>query len=189
MRRTRVAALTVAAVVPLLAGCGIQQTDVIEAGGPATVEAFYNREDDMLLFFHTTDGDLTPVIRTVRTPSTEFGSSYVNPDAPDTTPGPPPTEKTVLALLAGPQEQDRTAGLTTALPRAHDGQTVTTEAATDNSLTTTLPLPLKTLTPTALRQLTCTIAYSRAPDGRITVRLTGNDGTSTTATCDLAGGG
>ncbi|WP_432150990.1 hypothetical protein [Streptomyces sp. bgisy029] len=63
------------------------------------------------------------------------------------------------------------------------------EAATDNSLTTTLPLLLKALTPMALHQLTCTIAYSRAPDGRITVRLTGNDGTSTTTTCDLARGG
>jgi len=190
MRRTRAhrraAALAVAAAVPLLGGCGIQQTDVIEAGGPATIEAFFNRDDDVILFFRAPGGGLNPVIRTVR-PSAGFGSGYAEPDSAGT-PGPPATEKAVLALLAGPRKEDRAAGLTTALPPARAGATVKVEAVSGGTVTTALPLTLKELDTTALRQLTCTIAYSQAADGRIVVKLTGQDGASSSDTCGLAPG-
>ncbi|MEU0162442.1 hypothetical protein ABZ154_27440 [Streptomyces sp. NPDC006261] len=185
MRRTRAhrraAALAAAAAVPLLGGCGIQETDPVEAGGPATVEAFYNRNDDMMLFFRTPDGGLNPVLRTVR-PSAGFGGDYVG-SGPDTAPGPPPTEKTVMALLAGPGQEDRAAGLTTALPAARPGTAVTVETAPGGTVTTNLPFPLKELNTTALRQLTCTIAYSQAADGKVVVKLTGQDGASSSDTC------
>ncbi|MFD3786586.1 hypothetical protein [Streptomyces cyaneofuscatus] len=184
MRRTRVAALAAAAAVPLLGGCGIQETDPIEAGGPATVEAFYNRDDEMMLFFRTPEGGLNPVLRTVG-PSAGFGGDYAEPGS-DTTPGPPPTEKTVLALLAGPRQEDRAAGLTTALPPARPGTTVTVETAPGGTVTTNLPFPLNGLNATALRQLTCTIAYSRAADGKVVVKLRGQDGVSSSDTCGLA---
>lgn len=184
MRRTRVAALVVAAAVPLLGGCGIQETDPIEAGGPATVEAFYNRDDEMMLFFRTPEGGLNPVLRTAG-PSAGFGGDYVEPGS-DTTPGPPSTEKTVLALLAGPRQEDRAAGLTTALPPARPGTTVTVETAPGGTVTTNLPFPLNGLNAIALRQLTCTIAYSRAADGKVVVRLRGQDGASSSDTCGLA---
>ncbi|MFD8058459.1 hypothetical protein ACFXA0_13305 [Streptomyces cyaneofuscatus] len=186
MSRTRVASLAVAtASVPLLlAGCGIQETDPIEAGGPATVEAFYNRDDDMMLFFRTPDGGLNPVLRTVR-PSAGFGGDYAESD-PGSTPGPPSTEKTVLALLAGPREEDRAAGLTTALPPARPGTTVTVRTTPGGTVTTDLPFPLKALNTTARRQLTCTIAYSQAADGKAVVKLTGQDGASSSDTCGLA---
>ncbi|MFD5985608.1 hypothetical protein [Streptomyces cyaneofuscatus] len=187
MSRTRVASLAVAAAsVPLLlGGCGIQETDPVEAGGPATVEAFYNRDDDMMLFFRTPEGGLNPVLRTVG-PSAGFGGDYVEPGS-DTTPGPPPTEKTVLALLAGPRQEDRAAGLTTDLPPARPGTTVTVETAPGGgTVTTNLPFPLNGLNAIALRQLTCTIAYSRAADGKVVVKLRGQDGASSSDTCGLA---
>ncbi|WP_324794447.1 hypothetical protein SJX93_16800 [Streptomyces cyaneofuscatus] len=186
MSRTRGGSLAaaVAAVPLLLGGCGIQETDPIEAGGPATVEAFYNRDDDIMLFFRTPDGGLNPVLRTVR-PSAGFGGDYVESD-PGTTPGPPSTEKTVLALLAGPREVDRAAGLTTALPPVRPGSTVTVKTTPGGTVTTGLPFPLKALSTTARRQLTCTIAYSQAADGKAVVKLTGQDGASSSATCGLA---
>ncbi|MFJ4969657.1 hypothetical protein [Streptomyces sp. NPDC088755] len=189
MRHTRAhrcAAAVVAAALPLLGGCGIQETDPIEAGGPATVEAFYNRNDDMMLFFRTPEGAVTPVIRSAR-PSAGFGGDYVEPNA-DTTPGPPPTEKTVMALLAGPMREDRAAGLTTALPAARPGTTAEVASSPGGKVTTRLPLPLRGLDTTALRQLTCTIAYSLAADGQVEVELTGQDGATTSGTCGLAPG-
>ncbi|MFE2290947.1 hypothetical protein [Streptomyces sp. NPDC059452] len=188
MRRTRAhrraAALAVAAAVPLLGGCGIQETDAIEAGGPATVEAFYNREDDMMLFFPTSYGGLNPVLRTVRTPD-----EYTEGDAESGTvalPAPPSTEKVVMALLAGPRAEDRAAGLTTALPSARPGTMVKVDPVSGNTITTHLPLALKDLNTTARRQLTCTIAYSQTADGQLIVKLKGQDGASSSDTCGLA---
>jgi hypothetical protein len=60
-RRRRFA---VASAVPLLGGCGIQETDVIEAGAPASFQAFFDREYEMLLFFRSPGGGLSVVIRT-----------------------------------------------------------------------------------------------------------------------------
>ncbi|MFC5214522.1 hypothetical protein [Streptomyces coerulescens] len=196
MRRARThrraGAVAVAAALPLLGGCGIQDTDVIEAGGPASFQAFFNRDFDMLLFFRAPDGRLTPVIRTTEPlieSSTEVGAGYVesgsgaqNADEPT---GPVPTAKVVSALLDGPRADDRAAGLTTALPTVRSGGTIEVERSSDGRVTTRLPLALKGLDSTALRQLTCTIAYSQDPDGKVTVKLTGQDGTTRTDTCEL----
>ncbi|MEW9514649.1 hypothetical protein [Streptomyces bacillaris] len=179
-RRAASAAILVA-VVPLLGGCGIRGTDVIEAGGPATVEAFYNREDDMMLFFRAPDGAVRPVIRTVR-PAAQFGEEYTGP----VDPGLIPTEKVVAALLAGPGQPDRAAGLTTALPAARpDGEVGVTFLGTDR-VVVRLPIALKGLDATAIDQLSCTIAFSRDPAGRFVVELEGQDGTSRSSTCPLA---
>ncbi|MEV1090180.1 hypothetical protein [Streptomyces microflavus] len=190
MRRTRphrrATALAVAAAVPLLGGCGIQESDVIEAGGPATVEAFYNRNDDVILFFRTPDGRLNPVIRTVGS-SPGFGDEYTE-SGPAGTIGPPTTEKAIAELLAGPRTEDRAAGLTTALPPTRPGATIKIDPTSGSTVTTHLPFPLKDLNTTALRQLTCTIAYSKDPGGRLTVKLTGQDGGSHSDTCGLPSG-
>ncbi|MFE0254400.1 hypothetical protein [Streptomyces sp. NPDC059010] len=185
-------AIPIAVTAPLLGGCGIQETDVIEAGGPASVQAFFNRDTDMLLFFRAPDGRLTPVIRTPE-PSYEFGdgsaewgSGAKNSDAKT---GPIPTEKIILALLDGPRPEDRAAGLTTALPTPGTGPTVEIDVSPDGKITSRLPLAVKDLNSTALRQLTCTIAYSQDADGRAVVQLTGHDGASRSGTCGLAPGG
>jgi hypothetical protein len=192
-RRVSAAAVVFAAsaAVPLLGGCGIQETDVIEAGGPASFQAFLNREYDMLLFFRSPDGGLIPVIRATDPSAGSFdgydesGSGDENRDDPA---GPVPTEKVVRALLAGPRADDRAAGLGTALPTARSGGTIEVERSPAGRVTTRLPLALSGLNSTALRQLTCTIAYSQDPDGQVVVELTGQDGTSRTGTCGLAPG-
>ncbi|MFI1223797.1 MULTISPECIES: hypothetical protein [unclassified Streptomyces] len=196
MRRTRAhrraAALAAAAVVPLLGGCGIQETDVIEAGGPATVEAFFNRNDDMILFFRAPTGGLNPVIRSAR-PSPGFGEGYDEVGSEDRKSGdqagPVSTEQAVLALLGGTAKEDRAVGLSTALPAARPGAAVELAVAPDGTVTLRLPFALKPLEPTALRQLTCTVAYSQEADGQVVVELEGEDGASSSDTCGLALGG
>ncbi|MES5823306.1 hypothetical protein [Streptomyces sp. RG80] len=188
-RRLRVVSLAVAAAVPLLGGCGIQESDVIEAGGPASVQAFLNREYDMLLFFRSPDGGLSPVIRTTG-PSAGLGGEYEVSGSGDQNAGDPegpvPTEKVVLALLNGPGELDRAAGLSTALPGIGRGGSVAVEPTSDGRVTARVPLALGELDSTALRQLTCTIAYSQDPDGQVVVELRGQDSVTRSDTCGLA---
>ncbi|MFF7445652.1 MULTISPECIES: hypothetical protein [unclassified Streptomyces] len=182
-------AMAVTAALPLLGGCGIQESDVIEAGGPASVQAFLNREYDMLLFFRSPDGDLSPVIRTTG-PSAGLGGEYEVAGAEGQNTGDPeepvPTEKVVLALLAGPRELDRAAGLSTALPALTRGAHVEIGSPSGGRVTARVPLTLAGLDSTALRQLTCTIAYGVDPEGQLVVELTGQDGTSRSGTCGLA---
>ncbi|WP_369272331.1 hypothetical protein AB5J55_22095 [Streptomyces sp. R11] len=184
MRRARTrrnaapVALAFAATVPLLGGCGIQETDVIEAGGPASFQAFLNRDDDMLLFFRSPDGALTPVIRTTEPSAEEHNLSE--------TAGPVPTEKVVLALLGGPRDEDRDAGLSTSLPAARPGATVEVDVLPGGKVAIRLPFALRGLSSPALRQLTCTIAYSQDAGGEVAVQLTGQDGASRSGTCGLA---
>ncbi|MEU6227279.1 hypothetical protein [Streptomyces sp. NPDC047042] len=188
-RRTPVAAtLALVAAVPLLGGCGIQPTDVVEAGGPASFQAFLDRDYDMLVFFRASDGEVVPVIRTTK-PAPVFPTSYDLPGSGDRSSadltGPVPTEQALAALLAGPRKEDRAAGLTTALPTATPGRPVVT-LPSPGRVKTHLPFPLADLDSTALRQLTCTIAYSQDADGRTAVELTGQDGTSRSTTCPLS---
>jgi hypothetical protein len=184
-RRRASAAVVAAVVVLLLGGCGIQETDVIEAGDPAGTEAFFNRNDNTLLFFRFPDGVVTPVIRQIEPPANSGNAGAKKPGAAARRMS---AEKAVLALLRGPRAKDRAAGLTTALPAARPGATVEIEPAPNNGVTVRLPLDLKELDSTALRQLTCTIAYSLSAAGQTVVELTGQDGTSSTGTCGLASG-
>ncbi|OSP40489.1 hypothetical protein B7767_26015 [Streptomyces sp. 13-12-16] len=185
-RRTR--AVAVASGVLLLGGCGIQETDVIEAGGPASVQAFVDPDYDMLLFFHSRDGRISPVVRSIGS-TLEYGLegglvAGQDPDGANAVPV--PTEKVILALLSGPDEQDRKAGLSTSLPPAPQVARLRVEVSSGGEeVTTGLPIALDGLGRTALRQLICTIAYSQGADGRATVRLEGTDGVSASGTCGL----
>ncbi|MFD7435500.1 hypothetical protein [Streptomyces sp. NPDC059861] len=183
--RRRAAAVAVPAAALLLGGCGIQETDVIAAGSPATVQAFLNRDSDMLLFFRSPDGDLLPVLRTTKAAG-GFGSEYQ--DLSGAQPGPAGTEEAVLALLGGPGENGRAAGLGTSLPPADPGGTVTVEVSPGGLVTADVPVALGGLDSTARRQLICTIAYSQDVDGQVTVRLRGQDAVSESGTCGLAPG-
>jgi hypothetical protein len=184
MRRKRTRRRAVAAAVPaavlLLGGCGIQETDVVAAGGPATVQAFVNPGYDALLFFRSPDGDVSPVIRTFE-PGGVFGSDYQDADGPDR---PVPTEKVIAALLSGPGQTDEAAGLDTSLPLGTAGA-IRVELPSDGEVMMTLPLDVAALDATALRQLICTAAYSRDRDGRATVRMTGRDQVTASGTCGL----
>ncbi|MDQ0832331.1 hypothetical protein QF032_004175 [Streptomyces achromogenes] len=187
--RRRAAAVAVALVLgaPMLGGCGIPETDVIEAGGPATVQAFLTRDTDVLLFFRSPDGRVRPVIQTVRI-STVTAGAGPGREGSGTEAAPIRTETVVMMLLAGPREEDRAAGLDTALPAALPGVPVRIGRPTAGRATARMPLALDALDATALRQLTCTIAYSMDADGRTVVELTGQDGATTSGTCGLAPG-
>lgn len=185
MRRGRTCGRTAGVAVPmaaalLLGGCGIQETDVIEAGGPASVQAFVNPGYDALLFFRAPDGALSPVSRSV-TESSGFGAGYEGPDGPIE---PVTTEKAIAALLSGPGPAEKSAGLGTSLPRVTAGG-IGVELSPNAEVAVTLPLALGALDATALRQLVCTAAYSQDRDGRTTVRMAGKDGVTATGTCGL----
>ncbi|MFI1420817.1 hypothetical protein ACH4VX_23110 [Streptomyces sp. NPDC020731] len=192
MRRARTCrrtgAVAVASGVLLLGGCGIRETDVIEAGGPASVEAFVDHDYKMLLFFHSREGGISPVIRSPGS-TLEYGpeGGLVAGQDPDDADAPPvPTEKVILALLSGPDEQDREAGLSTSLPPAPSAGPLRVEVSPGGEeVTADLPIALDGLGRTALRQLICTIAYSHDADGRATVRLMGKNDMSASGTCGL----
>ncbi|MGY1579028.1 hypothetical protein [Streptomyces sp. MN13] len=184
MRRERGRRRAVAAAVPaavlLLGGCGIRETDVVEAGGPATVQAFVNPGYDALLFFRSPDGQVSPVIRTFD-PAGLFGADYQEGTGQ---PQPAPTEKVISALLSGPARADEAAGLATSLPRVTSGA-VHVKFPENGDVLMVVPVDLAELDTTALRQLICTAAYSRDRDGRATVRMTGRDQARASGTCGL----
>jgi hypothetical protein len=116
-RRAGAVAVAVASGVVLLGGCGIQESDVIEAGGPASVQAFFDDETEVLLFFHTRDGRLHPVIRPAESMADTGpdGLTVAGQNSTATDTAPPALEKVIAALLLGPGERDRNAGLGTSL--------------------------------------------------------------------------
>lgn len=155
------------------------------------MDAFLNRDHDMLLFFHSPDGGLSPVIRPVR-PSSGFGDAYVEPGSGERDPtgpaGPAPTEKVVLALLSGPGRTDsggRSDHRASRCPRGRNRGGPGRVGRRDRGAPA---LAVQGLDATAVRQLTCTIAYNEATDGRGVVTLTGQDGAKTSRTCGLAPG-
>ncbi|MGW7264552.1 hypothetical protein [Streptomyces sp. NPDC054842] len=188
-RRSGAVAVAVASGVLLLGGCGIRESDVIEAGGPASVQAFFDDETEVLLFFHTGDGRLHPVIRPaeymMNTGSDALTVAGQNSTATDT--APPSLEKVIAALLSGPGERDRKAGLGTSLrPASTDRPPKVKVSDGGEQVTAELPLALDGLNRTAVQQLVCTLAYSHYAEIRASVRLTGTDGTSKSGTCDFA---
>ncbi|MGW7362728.1 GerMN domain-containing protein [Streptomyces sp. NPDC054841] len=174
MRRlpTAVAALAASAAL-LLTGCGIQETDVIEAGGPATIEVFPGNERRMLLFFRSPEGELLPVSRE---PDGLFEDARSDPKS---------MARTLAALFRGPTENERAAGLTTGLPVLPTGSALREAGpAADGGVEVTLSIALDELDETALRQLICTIAYAEEADARILVHLRGTDSALEPAQCD-----
>lgn len=187
-RRAGAGAVVAAAGVLLAGGCGVHESEVVEAGGAATVQAFGGRES--LIFFVSPDGRLSPVFLTPE------AWTYIGPDGTTSSSRREDpssveseavrTDKLVAMLLRGPRGEDRAVGLTTALPPLQSHETVQVETpADDGPVRADLPIALRGLNRTALRQLICTIAYSQDRDGRVTVRLRGQDGESRSGTCDL----
>ncbi|MFJ8075110.1 hypothetical protein ACIQ7Q_14555 [Streptomyces sp. NPDC096176] len=186
MRRTLRTAAVLAALLPLTAcGIGIQETDVIEAGGPATIDVLPAREVRMLLFFLSPDGVLSPVPRIVENEGGAFdsglGGGYTRSEA--AVPVRPATEKVVAALLAGPNEAERRAGLRNAagMPAPTVMKKITVSGGVAEAF---VPARLAGMPDLAKRQLVCTIAYAESAQGTIQVRLTGVDGALTPAYCD-----
>ncbi|MCX5390466.1 hypothetical protein [Streptomyces sp. NBC_00094] len=202
MTRRRAAAAALAALLPL-AACGIQGTDVVEAGGAATVLVAPNPESRMVLYFVGPDGRSVPVAREVglgapddtsrsvgsgsRVPYDEFGPGYeVDEDVPHDTRV--AGVKVLTALLAGPNEAEAATGLTTALPHGAGSPHVQEEKTGGTEgrrlLRLRAPFPVAGLSDAAVRQLVCTTSYAEDRSGRAEVAVTGPDGALPTARCE-----
>ncbi|MFI8436975.1 hypothetical protein ACIGJO_25205 [Streptomyces sp. NPDC079020] len=196
------AALLVLAGGPL-AGCGIQETAVIEAGGPVVADLLPPREGRMLLFFFSPDNELLPVPRAVEAEWRDGAAVPLGPDDPAAGPDEPygrdgpggsfPVGEdeplspfaAVTALLAGPDKAERRAGLRSApsLPPAasavdrivRDGPTVEVR----------LRLRVTRLTAPARDQIVCTAAYASHAQGAVSVRLVGQEARLAPADCPL----
>ncbi|MCZ0979511.1 hypothetical protein O1L60_11640 [Streptomyces diastatochromogenes] len=126
-RKTALALLAMAS----LAACGIQESDVVEAGGAATVAVTPPPEFRMVLYFLGPEGQPVPVVRetgqplpTRRSPGWPrdgrraaedrgLGSGHQAYGQSGTAAF---ADKAISALLAGPAGADTAAGLTTGLP-------------------------------------------------------------------------
>ncbi|MDQ1010987.1 hypothetical protein QFZ82_005472 [Streptomyces sp. V4I23] len=175
-KRVRAALAGLAAAVSLTA-CGIQESDVIEAGGPATVDVLPAREVRMLLFFYSPEGTLMPVSRYT---GEAFGDSAVERTRPS-------TAKTVAALLNGPNAEEDGYGLRSAVALPALGSAPKVEPGR-GTVVVTMAAPVRGLTGPARRQLVCTIAYAEDAEGQTAVTLRGVDGTLDQARCDAGSG-
>ncbi|MEE1738291.1 hypothetical protein PUR49_17510 [Streptomyces sp. BE147] len=189
------AALLVLAGGPL-AGCGIQETAVIDAGSPVVADLLPPREGRVLVFFFSPGNELLPVPRVVASQWRDGAAVPAGPDEPYGRAGPggpPPAGEdeplspfaAVTALLAGPDRAERRAGLRSApsLPRTasavvrivRDGPTVEVE----------LRLRVTGLTAPARDQIVCTAAYAADAQGAVSVRLVGREGRLAPADCPV----
>ena len=152
----------------LLTGCGVQQTDVIEAGGPATVNVFPAPEWRIVLFFLSAQGRLTPVTRQVG----RDGDPSMDVKQVDSV-------KVLFMLFDGPRATEREAGLHTDLPRLKGPGWM---KATSGKRMIRLPLAVRPLSATAVRQVVCTAAFAGG-DGGAEVTIIGQDGALPPAHC------
>ncbi|MFE0701264.1 hypothetical protein [Streptomyces sp. NPDC058872] len=204
MRRRTVAAALLGAVT--LAACGIQETDVVEAGGAATVIVAPPPEFRMVLYFLGPDGRLVPVIRDLQRPFPEEtlppGVIRTRPE-PGETGGVGPTEtspargtstvatdKVLAVLLAGPSEADASAGLTTGIPGFDAPPRVEQlkgQPTTGGRRVVRLrsPFPVRDLSEAAVQQLVCTAVYAEDRGGEVDVIVTGIDGTLPETDCAI----
>ncbi|MFJ6935065.1 hypothetical protein [Streptomyces sp. NPDC101132] len=177
--------LAAGACAVLAAGCGIQGTDVIEAGAPAGIGVADARGTWPLLYLLGPHGELTPVIR-----SNPFG---METGTAEYKLGPDPL---VRLLMAGPTDGEKGAGLTTGLPvvkrleglRIDQDGTGAGAAGSESepestAIRLTLGIPVRPLSAAARQQLVCTLATDLAQGREATVTLTGTDGTLEAETC------
>ncbi|MFJ9811424.1 hypothetical protein ACIRTB_24690 [Streptomyces sp. NPDC101158] len=200
MTRTRTPWRRLAAVLSLLplAACGIQKSDVVEAGGAATVAVYPTNGVKMVLFLVGPDGRLMPTVR-------DFGLSF-GPDG-DTglvdREGHPqrlPTERAIVGgyriatdkvlstLLEGPDQRERAAGLTTRLA-LHGAFTPHTETRPgpdggDTVLSLRLAVRVQDLDPVAVQQLVCTAAYAEELGQAAQVVVSGIDASLPATRCE-----
>lgn len=156
-----------ATAATLLTGCGVQRTDVIEVGGPATVMA-PDPKGQYLLFFLSPEERVTPVVR-IRDDDGLPGH---------TEPVDAPTD--ITELFAGPRANERAAGLRTELPKLNGPVGVSTSPG---KVQIVLPLAVRTLGKPAVRQLVCTAAFAQDGDGTGEVTVQGKDGALPPARC------
>lgn len=208
VNRRRAAVFAALLALTALPGCGIQKTDVVEAGGAATVIVGPIPEERIVLYFLGPDGKSMPVARDPRNPDPipgspsssgggegaervpvdEFGPGY-EIDTDQLFGSRPGTDKILAMLLAGPRETETAAGITTALPpisagAPHVSSDPNTAGAARRQFRLRAPFPVKELTEAAVRQLVCTTAYAEQSAGLVDVSVSGPDGNLPALRCD-----
>ncbi|MFE5794776.1 hypothetical protein ACFQ8C_19660 [Streptomyces sp. NPDC056503] len=193
MRRRFPLLALLAAALPVLAGCGIQGSDVVEAGGAPTVAVAPVPESRMLLYFLGPDGALMPVSRDTDTrfaPDPEqtlpgdgsgSGTGRESSDAEPPYGSAPATVKVLSALLAGPGGAEEQAGLTTELPASEELVGVESDLVGGIRLLTSFPA--RELSQGAVSQLVCTAAHAVDRAGELPVTVEGPDGALPATTC------
>ncbi|MEX0171313.1 hypothetical protein [Streptomyces sp. LMG1-1-1.1] len=186
MTRRTAAALLAPLALLALAGCGIQRTDVVEAGGAATVAVHpAPGADRVVLYFLGPDGRPLPTVRDFgrfsdewTAPEHAIGSGSGMETGRDTAVA---TDKVLAMLLAGPNGPETAVGMTSGLPRLGRNPHAEVDKAaglTDGRslLRLSAPFPVGDLTDEAVQQLVCTAAFSEDPGGMVEVALSGPDG-------------
>ncbi|MFF5424475.1 MULTISPECIES: hypothetical protein [unclassified Streptomyces] len=204
-RRAKAVAAALSGLAALsLTGCGVRDSDVVEAGAAATVAVAPAPEFRMLVYFLGPDGRPMPVSRDIARPfpaSTAlpvrnadgslpyegFGTGYeISPDTARR--AGVVTDMALGVLLSGPSPAEAAAGLRTELPRTGGRPHVEEErtGAPDGGrrLRLRAPFPVTGLTPRAVHQLVCTVAFAEDPAARPQVVVTGPDGALPPARCD-----
>ncbi|MGW1200071.1 GerMN domain-containing protein [Streptomyces sp. NPDC002536] len=124
-----------------LAGCGIEPTDVVEVGLPATgVKRPGARVEDAVLYFASQPGGILPLHR---------------PAGGEVT-----AEEAVQLLMKGPNDAERMRGLYSELPRDVRVVTIATERG---KVTVRLSTDLGRLSPLARAQVVCTAVHNAVP--------------------------
>ncbi|MFE6666347.1 hypothetical protein ACFVFH_22655 [Streptomyces sp. NPDC057697] len=203
-RAARLAASLLLAGGPLV-GCGIQETGVIEAGGPVVADLLPPREERMLLFFLSPEGALLPVPRTVEAPwqngtagsagSDDVSSRTGGRPVRDALGGSPPPGAgmdevpsplaAVTALLAGPDKAERRAGFHSAAPLSRAASAAQRAVVRDRTVEVVLRLRVSGLTAAARGQIVCTAAFAAHARGAVPVTLVGQDGRLAPARCPV----
>ena len=146
IRRPRARVLLALTLLPalLLTGCGIRGTDVIESGRPATGEVQPDLERSAVLYFVAPDRRVLPVRRYVVGPVSAAGALEM--------------------LLAGPDQRERDARLSTEVPVQHGRVLLSGHG---DALQANIGIPVNGLSEVARRQLLCTAAdAARAAPGK-----------------------
>ncbi|MFI8822704.1 hypothetical protein [Streptomyces sp. NPDC053431] len=184
-------------LVPLV-GCGIQESDVVEAGGAATVAVHPTGGVKLLLFLVGPNGNLMPVAR-------DLGLSYGPDGQASVVEGSDPgrimptrpshdgyrvaTDKVLGLLLEGPDERERAAGLTTRLTLHGAGAPHAEPQPGQDGGPPVLGLRLaarvRDLEPVAVRQLVCTAAFAEDLGSAVPVVISGTDGSLPATSCEL----
>ncbi|MEU2392763.1 hypothetical protein [Streptomyces sp. NPDC007369] len=163
MRRPAAAGLPALLACAVLAGCGIKPTGVVESGAPAKVAVAAPAERPLVYF-------VDPGDRLLATPQAAHSGDGL--------------EAGLIRLLAGPSEQDKAAGLRSALPRlefkAASGTRVV--ATAEDEIEVRLPFKVGGLPQLARRQLVCTALSTSASQVRAALR--GTDTVLQAESCD-----
>ncbi|MFF2409659.1 hypothetical protein [Streptomyces sp. NPDC058092] len=176
MRRVR----AFGALLPLVLlanGCGIQATDVVEVGDPATVDVAPGSQGTLLYFVSSSSANrLMPVVRQIDL------TAQGEVDAGGAVPVWRGSDKAVAMLFAGPTEAEAEAGLRTELPDISAVSSVTLEP---DGVRVRVNTDVTELSEVARQQLICTAAQARTADRYAAVTVTGTGGVIGPARCSV----